>query len=228
MSQVFGGSWGIRGVVGPLLLCAFGTSGPRLSTLPCASLGMVARGGNGFRDVFGKSRCCGLAGRGAPAARHGSGRRPRQGSGRGPRQGMGLVFFGELKQAAPCSVSLSGFAADPCRAFQRFPAVFHGKSGPRLSALPCAAARGDGAGRWGFGVSLGIRGVAGSRAWRRLWRGRGMGGARGRGAVYEPRQGMGSRFFGELNYGSPCGVSLPGLLAHPCRAFGASLRCVSG
>ena len=44
------------------MLCAFGTSGPHLSVLPCASLGVGARG------VFGESRRCGLGGRGTPAA----------------------------------------------------------------------------------------------------------------------------------------------------------------
>jgi len=75
----------------------------------------------------------------------------------------------------------------------------------------------------------------GSRAWERLWRGMGVGGALGTGVGAGTRQGVGSGFFGELSPGCafrrfsagpsrqiPAAVSSASLLcfmAHPCGAF---------
>ena len=139
--------------------------------------------------------CRGLAGMGAPAACYESGR--------GPRQGMSSEFFRGIQLACALRCFSTGSRG---RFLPRFPtlsccAPWDIPAMP--SALPCAAARGDGARRWGFGVSLGIRGDAGSRASE--WAG--------------PAAGGGFGFFGELNQAAPCGVSLPGLPADPCRAF---------
>ena len=80
--------------------------------------------------------------------------------------------------AALSSASLLFLTAYPSGAFRRFHAV------PQtIHATPCGASLRFGSG-WsrgaagGFGVSWGIRGVAGLRAWESLWRGRGVGGAR--------------------------------------------------
>ena len=123
----------------------------------------------------------------------------------GARHGMGSEFFGDLIQASPCGVSLSGLRGDPGLAFQRFRALPHGTSGPRLSALPCAAARGCGAGRWG------VQGVFGNPGCR---------GLAGRGTPVA-RQGVGSVFSGGFNHGAPSGVLLLGLAADRavCSAF---------
>ena len=195
-----------------------------LSVLPCPS----ARGRWwGIRGSYGDRGVAGSRAGRTPAAWHGSGRSPRQGSGRGPAAEGGCGFFRGIQ---------------PGCAFRRSPAVPHGTSMLRLSALPCASARGVGTGKRGFGSSLGMRVVTGSRAgeggsevvvrsgeWFQGVRGiRGRCGLAGRGmpaALHgsrrSPRQGIGLR--PALRVGS--GFSVDQAHAAP---FGASLRFGSG
>ena len=70
-----------------------GTSMPRLRRFPALRLRVVARGSGELRDVLGDPERYGLAGMGAPVARHGSGRGPRHGSGRGHAAGGGVGVF---------------------------------------------------------------------------------------------------------------------------------------
>ena len=103
---------------GAPMLCAFGTSGPRLAVPLCASLGVMERGGGGVGRVLEDSGRCELAGRGALVAR--------QGSGRGLAAWNGFGLFREIQ---------------PCCALRRFSAGPSGRSRPRFPALPCCASR---------------------------------------------------------------------------------------
>ena len=84
-----------------------------------------------------------------------------------------------------------------------------------IRASPCGTslrfARGGGAGWRGGGVFLGIRGVAGSRAWERLKRGREVGGAYGKGRV--------RNFSGKSTLLRLPVLPLLCLMALPCCAF---------
>jgi len=98
------------------------------SASKCITRGSGA-GDMGRRSVFGDRGRCGLAGRGASAPRHGSGRSPRRGSGLGPAAGDGFEFFRGIQPGfAFRRFSVGPLGRSPCRAFRRFPAVPHGTS----------------------------------------------------------------------------------------------------
>ena len=145
---------------------------------------------------------CGLAGLEAPMALRGSGLRPAAWDEFG--------FFGEFNEAAPCGVSLFGFSADLCRAFQRFSALSPGTSMPRLRRFPAlrlgvVTRGGGGSGFQGDSGACGLPGMGAPAA--RLRSGRG------------PRQGMDSEFYGELSHAAPCGVPLLRLRRIPALRF---------
>ena len=95
------------------------------SASKCITRGSGA-GDMGRRSVFGDRGRCGLAGRGASAPRHGSGRSPRRGSGLGPAAGDGFESFRGIQ---------------PGCALRRFSAGPSGRSWPRFPMLPCCTSR---------------------------------------------------------------------------------------
>ena len=85
-------------------------------------------------------------------------------------------------QTAPSGAPLLCLMAHPCCAFRRLPALRSGEGG-------------GGAGRRDVRSGFGSRGVVGSRAGKRLRRGRGVGGAHGGRVGAGPRHGDGFRIF---------------------------------
>ena len=146
-------------------------------------------------------------------------RAPGRGAGGGPRQGMGSGFFRGIQPDCALRFSLPGLPANHCWAFQRFRAVPHGTSLPRLRRCPAlrlgvmARGGGDSECLWESGV---LRACGHGSAYGAAWEWAGVtAGER----AYGPRPGMGSGFSGEFNQTEPCGVSLLGLPADLCRAF---------
>ena len=182
------------------------TSLIRLRRLPVfrSGEGDGGAGRRGFRAVFGGR---GLADRGVGGA-HG------RGAGGGVRQGVRSGFFGDLNHASPCGVSLPGLATDSCRVFQRFLAVPHGTSLPRLRRCPAlrlgVMARGGG--------DLGCLWASGAM----LARGHGSGRSPRRGSGRGARHGVGSGFFGELKSGCSFRCFSAGPAAYLCCALGRS------
>ncbi len=181
-------------------------------------------------------------------ALQGSGRSPRRGSGRRPAAWEGVGIFRGIETMLRLSAaSMLGLSANPCCAAPSSAPLLY------LTTHPCRAfgaplpfvlgEGGGGAGRRGVRGGLGGRGVAGLRAWERLRRGMGVGGAHGGGAA-RARGMKGVRVFSgnsiKLHFAAflcrasrqipaaPSSAPLLYLTAHPCRACGALLPFGSG
>ena len=105
-----------------------GTSPLRLSAPPCPSVWGRWRccGAAGHPEWLWHPGRCGLAGRGAPVARHGSGRGPRQGAGYEPRHGVGSGFSGQFNHPAPSGASLLFLRHIHAAGLRRSPALQFG------------------------------------------------------------------------------------------------------
>ena len=180
------------------------------SASKCITRGSGA-GDMGRRSVFGDRGRCGLAGRGASAPRHGSGRSPRRGSGLGPAAGDGFEFFRGIQP---------GFA------FRRFSVGPLGRSRPRVSALPCSSLGvvvrgGGGSGYLGGSGAQGARGQGNACGVVGEWaRARGRGGGFGIFLGIQPCCAL--RRFSALS--SAC----PGSACRACLNSGAGGGGVSG